>query len=159
MTYPVPVSVWFDGNNKFMNGQTINIQSDALAIGIVQKPTGPVILGFGPSGLQNTLYVRDRILGGLYLNMTLQQFLTAIGKTAQSANKEKIYTVTIVGTPSSITAVDLYNVTLTQVTIGGIAVDQRTISYSSDDTNKTGTVTFGSSLSSTSVVQVGYYIN
>lgn len=159
MTYPVPVSVWFDGNNKFMNGQTINIQSDALAVGIVQKPTGHVIPGFGPQGLQNTLYVKDRILGGLYLNMTLQQFLTAIGKTAQSANKEKIYTVTIVGTPSSITAADLYNVTLTQVTIGGVAVDNRTLGYSFSDINKTGTVTFSTPLTSTSVVQVGYYIN
>lgn len=159
MAYQVPVSVWFDGNNKFMNGQTINIGSDALAVGTVQKPTGAVIPGFGPSGLRDTLYVRDKRLGGLYLNMTLAQFLTAVGKTAQSPNKEKIYTVTIVGTPSSVTDPHLYNITLTQVTIGGVAVDNRTLTYSSNDTNKTGTITFSSPLSSTSVVQVLYYIN
>lgn len=159
MSYPVPVPVWFDGNNKFMAGQTINIGSDALAVGIVQKPTGPVIPGYGPSALKDTLYVRDKTLGGLYLDMTLLQFLTAIGKTSQSPNKEKIYTVTISGTPSSITAAALYNVTLTQVTIGGVAVDQRTLDYSKDDTAKTGTITFSSPLTSTSVVQIGYYIN
>ncbi len=159
MSYPVPVSVWFDGNGKFMNGQTINIQSDALAVNIVQKPTGPVIPGFAPRGLQNTLYVRDKILGGLYLNMTLREFETAVGKTAQSPNKEKIYTTTISGTPTTVTAAELYNVTLTQVAIGGVAVDQRTISYSSDDATKMGTVTFNAPLTPTSVVQIGYYIN
>lgn len=152
------VPVWFDGNNQFLNGALIGVGSDANVVGIVKKPNGHFAPGT-PITTIDTLYIRDKILGGLYLNMTLLQYNTLAGLTASSPNQEKNFTSTISGTPTTITSALLYNATITKVSKNGTGVDIRTITYSSNVAALTGTITFGSALTNGDVIEVLYFIN
>lgn len=151
--------VLFDGNDQFLGGQLLGVRSDAIVVGTVQKsvnivpaPTTPGVL---PTHLVDTLFVKDTVLGGLYLSWTMAQWDAALGQTQTSPNSGRTYTVTITGTPSTVQSNSLINAVITQVSVNGIIVDERTITFDSS----TGTITFSSSLSTTDVVQVNYYLN
>ena len=154
----IMVPVWYDGNNQFLNGALIAVNSDASVVGIVQKPTGHFVPGY-PKTKMDTLYIRDTILGGLYLNMTRAQFNTLAGLTASSPNQEKNLTVTISGTPTTVTSASLYNATVNKVSKNGTGVDIRTITYSSNPIALTGTITFGSALANADVIEILYFTN
>lgn len=158
MSQQIMVPVWFDGNNQFLGGALLGVGSDAYIVGSVPKPTGHFAPGTTPT-LQDTLFVKDKTLGGLYLNMTRQQFNTAAGLTASSPNQEKNFTTTISGTPTTVTSALLYNSTITKVSKNGTGLDIRTLTYSSSDTNKTGTITFPGALANNDVIEVIYFIN
>ena len=150
------VPVWYDGNNQFLNGALIGVNSDANVVGVVQKPVGHSVPGY-PVATKDTLFIKDTILGGLYLNMTAAQFYALAGLTASSPNQEKNLTVTISGTPSSVTSALLYNATVNKVSKNGTGVDIRTITYSSNAVALTGTITFGSALANADVIEILYF--
>lgn len=81
MSQKISVPAWFDDQDKFLNGALIAVGTDAQVVGVFPKNIPYFNGGIGPFTVQ-ALFVKDKDLGGVYLNMTLSQFLTAVGNTA-----------------------------------------------------------------------------
>ena len=157
MGQKIPAPVWYDGNDAFLGGLLMAVDSEAQVIGPVQKPTGHSVPPFSTTGVQNTLYVKDPVLGGLFLNLTLDQWQAAIRKATVSpapALMTKTYTIPPSGAgTSTITDTALTNVTFTEIWLNGIALDIGTVTYAGD------TLTFPSPFGSGDVVGVVFYNN
>jgi len=78
VSFMVSAPVWIDGTGKFLGGQEIGVANDAQPFGMVLVPGGHSVPGFAPTQLpQNCLFVKDKNLGGLYLNWTMAQWQKA----------------------------------------------------------------------------------
>jgi hypothetical protein len=84
MASSVSVPVLWNANNDFLAGTLMGVKSDAYVVGIVSKPSGLGIPGYPPPASVDTLLVKDKYLGDLYLNITLEQWRGAISN-AQGA--------------------------------------------------------------------------
>lgn len=151
MSLSVSAPVLWDGQGAFRDNSLTGVQADAIVVGIKQKPTSPA----DPT-LVDTLQVKDRRFGTLYLNMTLLQWLAAANVTQGSPTAEKQYTITITGSPTStVSNAVLFNSIIDLVTNGGAAVDPSEYTYASS--SGVGTITFNDPISPTAVIIVLYH--
>lgn len=157
MALKIPAPVWYDGNDAFLGGLLMTVDSQAQVIGTVPKPTGHSVPPFSTTGVQNTLYVKDPVLGGLFLNYTLDQWQAAIRKASVSAAPNiiaKTYTIapSDAGT-TTITDPALTNVTFVEIWQNGIQLSIGSVIYAGD------TLTFPNPFGSGDVIGVVFYNN
>lgn len=81
MSVKISVPVLWDENNNFLNGELFGVDAEAQVIGVVQKPTGKTVPPYTSTDLVDTVYVKDKVLGGLYLQLTLAQWQYEVGLT------------------------------------------------------------------------------
>lgn len=124
MGYPkISVPVLWDANGQFLNGELQAVGADALVIGEVQKPTGPSVPPYQNQPTVTTLFVKDKIFGALYLNMTSLQWQAAIrAATGSPSPIEQTKTYHPVVSGNTITDPALTGATILFASIGGIAI-------------------------------------
>lgn len=158
MSSSVSAPVLWDGNGNFQDGALVGIQADAIVVGYVQKPAGPWPPPYpNPTQIQ-TLQVKDRRFGTLYLLWTMEQWQSAANITFASPTTEGTYSVTITGSPvSEITAAQLFNKVIDQVSIGGTVQDMATYTYTQNVGGLTGAISFTDPISPTAVIIVLFH--
>lgn len=90
-TTKVNVPVLWDAAGNFKNGEVFSISVSSIINGVVAKPAGPTIPGYPIGNPIDTLFVKDPEVGGLYLNLTLQEYTDLVGATSSSGNDTRSY--------------------------------------------------------------------
>lgn len=162
MATRVSAPVLWNANNDFLNESLMGVSVDAYVVGVVPKPSGVGIPGYAPPDSVDTLLVKDKALGDLYLSLTLDEWRLLIQPPQQSPNNSKPLTYTV-GTDTdvsdTITNSDLYNVTIIEVWVDGVQVDIRTLTYTPDNGDGTGSLLFPEELARGQVVGIICYNN
>lgn len=157
----VTVPILYDeAMNFFPNGKYVVIDAASTYLGMIDLPSAHTIPGLPGYVPQVTLLrIKTKEYGEVYVNLTLPAYnaLVQIAETSPSASQE--FTTTISGTPSSITDPTLFNITPLAYTVNGVGSDIRAITYVSNATTNTGTVTFPAPFTDGDVVQVSYRKN
>lgn len=78
MANKVSVPVLWNANNDFLNSTLMGVSADAYVVGVVPKPSGIGIPGYAPPDAVDTLLVKDKSLGDLYLYLSLEEWRDAI---------------------------------------------------------------------------------
>lgn len=81
MSRTVSAPVLWDGNGNFQNNALVGVEANAIVVGPVMKPTSP-----GNITQVQTLQVKDRRFGTLYLNWTLSQWQEAANSTSTAGD-------------------------------------------------------------------------
>lgn len=89
MSISVSVPALWDGNGTFLNNALVGVQADAIVVGTTQKATSPA----DPTSV-NTLQVKDRRYGTLYLSITLSQWQNAANQTDVTPDTNLSFTAT-----------------------------------------------------------------
>lgn len=157
MGLSITVPVLWDANDQYFNGALLTIDSEALVIEQALKPTGPYVLGSVPV-LTTTLLVKDKIQGGLYLNLTWIQWQALVRAASGSPAPlliPKTYYITDVSQEGT-TIVDsaLIGATLETVAKSGVGIPPVSVLNST-----TGTLTISSGLVVGDWVSITYYTN
>lgn len=158
MGLPITVPVLWDANDQYFNGALLTIDSEALVIQQALKPAGPFVIPYNNPVLVTTLLVKDKIQGGLYLNLTWlgwQALVRAASGSPGPKLLQKTYNITLV-LQEGTTIVDpaLIGATLETVAKSGVSLDPTGVLD-----NTTGTLTIASGLVTGDWVSITYYIN
>jgi hypothetical protein len=162
MATRVSAPVLWNANNDFLNGSLVGVSVDAYVVGVVSKPSGLGIPGYAQPDSVDTLLVKDKALGDLYLLLSLAEWRTLIQPPQQSPNNDIPLTYTVgTDTPASDTIEngDLYNFTVVDVWIDGIQQDIRTLTFDPDSGSGNGKITFPDALERGQVVGILGYKN
>lgn len=156
MSATISVPVLWDANDQFINSKLLPVHIDAIVISEVLKPAGFNAQNYLASPSVITLFVKDPLLGGLYLAMTNLQWQAAIrasfpdsgGSGSNTQTYSQIYS--IVAESATITDSVLSGSTILEITKGGIALSSTRYSFAGS------TITFTSNLEDGDVVIVLY---
>lgn len=157
MSTRVSVPALWDATGNFLNGALVGVAADAYVVGIVPKPSALSVPGYAAADNVDTLLVKDVVMGDLYLDMTLDEWRSAIQPPQQSPNRNKNLTYTVgtdVPVGDTITDSGLYNITLLQVWIDGIEQDTRDLTYTANAGGGEGSLQFTGDLVEGQVVGV-----
>lgn len=156
MSATISVPVLWDANDQFINSKLQPVHIDAIVISEVLKPAGFNAQNYLAPASVTTLFVKDPILGGLYLAMTNLQWQATIrgsfpvngGSGTSIQTYSKVYS--IVAESATIADATLSGSTILEITKGGIALSPTTYSFAGS------TITFTSNLEDGDVVIVLY---
>ena len=133
MSLQVPVTVLWDGNNNFMDGAVVSVSSDAIVVGYVMKPSGFQVRPTDTSPQTQTLQIKDKNIGTLYLDMTRDEYNIAVGQVATPPASTEPLTLTTTIDSGDVGCLfassSLINVKILSVTKGGIAIYNYAYSY------------------------------
>lgn len=162
MSTRVSVPVLWNAIGDFIGGTLVGVAVDAYVVGVVPKPSGPTIPGYAGPESVDTLLVKDVVMGDLYLDMTLDEWRSAIQPPQQTPNRNKNLTYTVgtdVPVGDTIESTGLYNVTPLQVWIDGFEQDMRDLTYTLSIGGGEGSIQFPSDLVDGQVVGILCYNN
>src|ERR1700748_2000542 len=86
MSQQVSAPVWIDGNGNFIGGALMGIYTDAIVVGYVQQPAALPLNPYPNQEVIQTLQIKDRIRGTLYLNQTIDEWQSLVNTSYESPN-------------------------------------------------------------------------
>ncbi len=157
MSATISVPVLWDANDQFIDSNLFPVNIAAIVIGEVLKPAGFNAQNYLAQPSVITLFVKDPLLGGLYLAMTNLEWQAAIrnslpttggsgGTTPQDYSKS----YSISSETNTITDAVLSGSTILTITKGGIGLNPVTYSLTAS------TITFTNNLEDGDIVVVLY---
>lgn len=84
MSISVSVPALYDGSGVWLNGQLVGVRKDAFVIGTTTKPLNPFD---SSAGTYDTLTVKDKILGTMYLKITKADWERSVNKADDQVNR------------------------------------------------------------------------
>lgn len=154
----IAINIYYDNaNNFYPNGILTTISKDAQVVGYESKPLESVPYGEVNTVRYNYLKIKDPYKGLVFAKLTQKEFQELVGLDTTDANATNSYTY-VVGTDFSagttVTKPELYNLKLLSIQINNNTLDLTTVSISYNQGSNTGTITFPSSLTNGTKVQV-----
>lgn len=132
----ISAPVWFDGNGQFYNGQLFGVDAQAEVIGQVYKPNGHTIPGFAAALTVLCTEVKDPVYGGLFLQLSLDQWEQYIRNATASTAPQLVQFV------HTVTADEEGGVTITDSQLDGFTIVQvwrNGVELNPDQVSVTGT--------------------
>lgn len=90
-TRKISVPVLWDSIGNFKDNEQCAVSVDSIVVGVVDKPTGPRIPGYGNGETTSTLQIKDVNFGTLYLSLTEEEYMALVANSGTSPDELQVY--------------------------------------------------------------------